>query len=122
MADAPRDRRRPLKDKTNVRLGVAVLANLVVYAVVVNGEHIEAGGWAAAWRAASELLPAATMLAFISVANGLLDHVTKARLVFLRWRHPLPGCRAFSIHAKRDARISVPALRAKLGQFPKAET
>ena len=121
MANAPRDRQRPLKDKTNLRLGAAVLANLIVYAVVINGDRIDAGGWDAAWRAARELLPAAAMLVIITVVNGLIDHHNKARLVFWRWRYPLPGCRAFSVHAKRDPRINVPALRAKLGQFPKSE-
>jgi hypothetical protein len=45
----------------------------------------------------------------------------KARLVFWRWHHPLPGSRAFTVHAKRDTRVNVPALRAKLGRFPKGD-
>jgi hypothetical protein len=57
----------------------------------------------------------------LTIANGLLDPTIKARLVFWRWQHPLPGCRAFSVHLKRDARINVPALRSKLGTFPKSE-
>jgi hypothetical protein len=34
----------------------------------------------------------------------------KARLVFLRWRHALPGHRAFSKYAVRDPRIDVSGL------------
>jgi hypothetical protein len=34
----------------------------------------------------------------------------KARLVFLRWRHALPGHRAFSKYAVRDPRIDVSSL------------
>ena len=96
-------------------------ANLVLYVVAVRGEQIVAGGWPMAWRAATELVPAGLLLVFITVANGLLSPMAKARLVFWRWQYPLPGSRAFSVHAKRDARINLPALRAKLGNFPKAE-
>lgn len=103
------------------RLAAAVIANFVLYAVAVRGEQIVVGGWPMAWKAATELVPAGLLLVFITVANGLLSPMTKARLVFWRWRYPLPGCRAFSIHAKRDARINLPALRAKLGNLPKAE-
>jgi hypothetical protein len=121
MADAPRNRPRTLKDLNTARLAAAVIANLVLYAVFVRGEEIVAGGWPMTWRAASELVPAGLLLVVITVANGLLSPLAKARLVFWRWRHPLPGCRAFSIHAKHDARINVLALRAKLGSFPKSE-
>ena len=116
-----RDRPRPLKDTNTPRLGAAMIANVVLYALVVRGEEILAGGWPIAWRAAAELVPACVLFAFISVANGLLPPMAKARLVFWRWRHPLPGCRAFSDLAKRDPRVNVPALRAKFGTFPKAE-
>jgi hypothetical protein len=121
VSDTPRNRPRPLKDLNAARLAAAVIANLLLYAIAVRGEEIAAGGWSMAWRAATELVPAGLLLVFITVANGLLSPMAKARLVFWRWQHPLPGNRAFSVHAKRDVRINVPALRAKLGNFPKAE-
>ena len=122
MSDTtPRNRPRPLKDANTARLAVAVIANVVLFAVVVRGEEIVVGGWPMAWRAATELVPAGLLFVFITVMNGLLSPMAKARLVFWRWRHPLPGSRAFSLHARRDARINVPALRAKLGDFPKTE-
>jgi hypothetical protein len=40
-----------------------------------------------------------------TVANGLLSADMKARFVFLRWHHPLPGNRAFSKYAQQDPRI-----------------
>lgn len=121
MSEAQRNRPRPLKVMNAARLGAVVIANLVLYAVVVRGEEIAVGGWPMAWRTASELAPAGLLLVFVTVASGLLSPMAKARLVFWRWSHPLPGCRAFSVHAKRDARVNVPALRAKLGTFPKTE-
>lgn len=116
-----RNRPTPLKDKNTVRLLAAVLGNLVLFAITVRGDDIAAGDWPAAWRTAKELLPAGLRFVVITVTNGLLDATTKARLVFWRWQHPLPGSRAFSVHVKRDTRINVPALRAKLGTFPKSE-
>jgi hypothetical protein len=106
---------------SNFRLVAVVIANLVVYAIAVRGEQIFVGGWPIAWRAASELLPAGLLLVFITVANGLLSPMAKARLIFWRWRHPLPGGRAFSFHAKSDAPVDLRALRAKLGPLPKTE-
>ena len=52
------------------------------------------------------------------VFSGLLGDVGKARLVFWRWTHPLPGCRAFSELLAADSRIDVRALQATLGEFP----
>jgi hypothetical protein len=53
------------------------------------------------------------------VLNGFLDHNTKARLVFWRWRNPLPGCRVFSELIKKDPRVDVQALKKKHGRFPR---
>lgn len=52
------------------------------------------------------------------VLSGVLSDLGKARLVFWRWRHPLPGCRAFTELLGTDPRIDVPALKRKLGELP----
>jgi hypothetical protein len=121
LSDTPRNRPAPLKDQNTARLLAAVVGNFILFAIIVRGEHIAAGDWSAVWRTARELLPAGLVLVVITVANGLLNAMIKARLVFWRWQHPLPGSRAFSVHAKRDPRINMSALRAKLGTFPKGE-
>ena len=54
-----------------------------------------------------------------TVANGLISAEAKARLVFLRWRHALPGHRAFSKYAASDPRIDVAKLKKVCGnKFP----
>jgi hypothetical protein len=53
------------------------------------------------------------------VLTGALDDTSKARLVFWRWRDPLPGCRAFTELVKTDPRIDVPALKEKHGELPR---
>jgi len=52
------------------------------------------------------------------VLNGLLGDLGKARLVFWRWRNPLPGCRAFSVIMVADPRIDAARLRSRLSPLP----
>jgi hypothetical protein len=59
------------------------------------------------------LLPLLTI-----ILSGLFSDTAKARLIFWRWRHPLPGCRVFTELIQYDPRIDVPALRKKHGDFP----
>jgi hypothetical protein len=49
-------------------------------------------------------------LVIATVMNGLVSADVKARLVFLRWLHALPGHRAFTKYAVRDPRIDLSAL------------
>jgi hypothetical protein len=67
------------------------------------------------WR---DLLPAGFGVVLAGVVNGLLSSDTKARLVFWRWAHPLPGSFAFSRYAQRDSRIDLAALEKRVGPFP----
>jgi hypothetical protein len=111
---------KSLKEKNARRLLAVIAANLAAYVIVVKGAAIAAGDWQTL-RAAKELLPVGAGMVITGVVNGLLSPQAKARLVFWRWTHPLPGCRAFSVHAKSDARVNMAALRASLGTIPKPE-
>lgn len=55
------------------------------------------------------------------VLSYLIPQSLKARLVFWRWKNPLPGARAFSEHAPADPRIDLAALKKNVGPFPQAE-
>ena len=59
------------------------------------------------------LLPVPALL-----LSSLLSSNLKAILVFWRWQHPLPGARAFSVHAPADPRIALDRLRKNIGEFP----
>jgi hypothetical protein len=52
--------------------------------------------------------------------TGVVDATMKARLVFLRWRDPLPGSRAFSIYMQSDARINDVAIRDRYAPLPRS--
>ena len=55
------------------------------------------------------------------ILSSLISADHKAILVFWRLRHPLPGARAFSIHAPADPRIDLAKLKKNVGEFPVAE-
>ena len=54
----------------------------------------------------------------VFVLNGWLSADTKAVIVHLRYRHALPGCRAFSLHLPREARADPQGLAHRWGPFP----
>jgi hypothetical protein len=63
---------------------------------------------------------AACMPIVVIVLNGVLSDTMKARLIFWRWKNPLPGCRAFGVLMESDPRINVKVLAAKHGRFPRS--
>lgn len=54
----------------------------------------------------------------VIILTGLLPVSVTDRLVFWRWRFPLPGCRAFTTLSKKDARIDLSGLEQKHGELP----
>ena len=52
------------------------------------------------------------------VLDGLLSADAKARVVYWRCRHPLPGSRAFSEHLGKEARADPARLAQQWGAFP----
>lgn len=112
---------KPLKDQNTPRLLAVVVANLAVFLLILRADALAAASLEQLTKDIGDLLPAALAIAVLTIANGLIDAETKARLVFWRWANPLPGCRAFSEHAQRDPRVDVGALERKLGELPTDE-
>jgi hypothetical protein len=94
---------------------------------------VVAGGLVLAWlnlgmpTSLTTLLPSAWAswmtsgaVALVAIFAAALDsvpgHDNKARLVFWRWKHPLPGSRAFDkANMTRDTRIDRERLKSELG-------
>lgn len=110
-----------LKGGNNGRLMAVVVANLAIFVGILKGIPLSGNDLSIVYNELLEILPATLAIALLTVANGLLSAEMKARLVFWRWKNPLPGCRAFSVHAQRDPRIDVSSLEHKLGKFPSDE-
>jgi anti-sigma factor ChrR (cupin superfamily) len=110
---------KSLKDENKKALWTVVTLNLAFFALVLRGDALQAPSlptlieaWAGAW-------PMGLAVVGTTVLNALLPPEHKARLVFLRWRHALPGARAFTVHASADPRVDVDGLKRVLGgAFP----
>jgi len=92
--------------------------NLLLFLIFLKGKFLLPGAWPSAAGELWQAIPASLGLALTGVINSQLSATTKARLVFLRWSNPLPGCEAFSRYASSDARVDVGALERKVGPFP----
>jgi hypothetical protein len=101
---------KSLKEQNRWQLWLAVAFNSVFLYGVVQANAIRVEGLRAAFTDSGNLLPVGFALILTTVLNGVLSAEAKARLVFLRWHHALPGHRAFSQHAGSDPRIDPAAL------------
>lgn len=105
-----------LKDQNRLPLWLTIAVNLAVLYAFTRIEAVSAGGVPGLLSGATGFLPMGLALTVTSVANGFLSADAKARLVFLRRAHALPGHRAFSIHGASDPRVDIDALRRHLGK------
>lgn len=101
---------KSLKDQNRWQLWIIILLNSLFLYGVAQANAIRADGLRIALRDAQNLFPVALALVIATVLNGLISANMKARLVFLRWHHALPGHRAFSKYAPQDPRIDVSTL------------
>lgn len=104
-----------LKEQNRRQLWLIIAANAVVFYGACQWSTFELSGIKAALAGAANLLPVGLAVVVTTIANGLLNSATKQRLVFLRWSDVLPGHRAFSVHAKADARIDFTRLQRACG-------
>ncbi len=110
---------KSLKDQYRWQIWIIVAVNTLLLYGVVQSNAIKVEGLRAVFTDAQNLLPVGVALIVATVLTGLLSSEAKARLVFLRWHHALPGHRAFSAHAVKDPRIDVAALKKVHGEaFP----
>lgn len=107
-----------LKDTNRTPLLLMALANAALFYLAVQTNSLVAGDWLELLRGWSEAVPAGGGLLLVGILNAQLDSNAKARLVFWRWRNPLPGSRAFSKYGPADSRIDMDAIRKAHGPLP----
>jgi hypothetical protein len=96
---------KSFKDQNRWHLWLLIAMNSTAFYAALNFSDFESSGFRALINSATQLLPVGLATVVTTIANGLLSADMKARLVFLRWHHALPGNRAFSKHALHDPRI-----------------
>src|SRR5689334_18139634 len=109
---------KSLKDGNRLSLYVVMLANLCFFYLVTQNNTIVSDSWFDLLRNVSTAVPAGLGLVLTGVLNAQLSAEMKSRVVFVRWRNPLPGCSAFSRYAKNDVRISFSAIQRLFGPLP----
>jgi hypothetical protein len=107
-----------LKDENKLALFGLIAANIAFYYAVVQNNAILAGNWINLAKNIGDVLPAGLGLILTGVINAQLSPETKARIVFMSWNDPLPGCKAFTHHAKSDPRVNIAALKRVCGSLP----
>ena len=108
----------PLKDQNRLGLYTAVVANLALYIGTARSGALFGGDWAALAESLPAMLPAGLGLVLVGILSAQIDGTAKARLVFRRWRNPLPASDAFSRLGPADARVDMGALTRDHGPLP----
>ncbi|MAT49913.1 MAG: hypothetical protein CMK32_01845 [Porticoccaceae bacterium] len=107
---------KTLKGRNLAWLVATLVLDFLVLLVLAFNTTIEAltPDRVAAIRASlAALLPIPALL-----LSSLISADHKARLVFWRLKYPLPGSRAFSVHAPADHRIDLENLKEHIGELP----
>lgn len=110
---------RSLKDSYRMQLFAALAVNLAVYYTLINGLSLSDFTMETAAANIASVAPGGLAAVFCGILNSQLNYLQKSRIVFFRWRDPLPGCRAFSHYAPRDPRINMKSVRAKWSPLPR---
>jgi hypothetical protein len=109
-----------LKGKNAVYLWSFIGVNLAIFLSLIVSRQFATSSIDHFWQRVTtkDGIIAASIPLLAIVLSGALSDAGKARLVFWRWRNPLPGCRAFTELVNTDPRVDVPALRMKHGDLP----
>jgi hypothetical protein len=105
-----------IKKENYKRLSALIIGNFAVYTAAMYASGLD--GLPVLQRVARAAFGVGGIIALLVLLNGFLDPEDKARLIYWRWRNPLPGSRAFSTEAVRDSRIDLERLKQKCGPFP----
>jgi hypothetical protein len=106
---------KSLKEQNRWLIWLIIAINTAFLYGVVEANAIELDGVRSIFTDTSKLVPFGVAVVVATVLNGLLSPNKKAQLVFLRWRHALPGHEAFSRHMMADARIDSAEVATALG-------
>lgn len=105
-----------LKDINRPALVLVVVANIALYYAILFG--FDVFRFSNLMTNYENYLPSAFLALIVGVLNSQLNHASKARLVFWRWKHPLPGCMAFTSIMNTDDRIDPAVLRTFQDPLP----
>jgi hypothetical protein len=106
---------RTLKDQNLWKLWAIVATNIVFLYGATQANKLTVNGIRSLFTDPHSVVSVGIAVFIVTVLNGVLSPDTKARLVFMKWRYPLPGHRAFSKYARADTRIDIQSLERMHG-------
>ncbi len=108
-----------LKDSYRGRLHAVLAINVALFwATIVSGADFSTFDTLLSSLSANDGITGLVAPVVAFILDGLVSADTKARLVYCRYRHPLPGSRAFSVHLPREPRADPERLSRAWGEFP----
>lgn len=109
---------KPLKAQNVPWIWAVVMADALAVAAFASPSALDQ---AATWlTSGAKLAGGAIAPVLVLLLTSLIPADVKAILVYWRVKDVLPGSRAFSRYARRDERIDLDALKAKVGEFPRS--
>lgn len=106
-----------LKDFNQPLLALVVFTNLAAYYLLLSS-NFDLSSITDIISNYENYVPSALLALVVGILNSQLTHEMKARLVFWRWKHPLPGSYAFTKVMNKDARIDPEMLETNFGPLP----
>ena len=108
-----------LKSQNLPTLAAVLGVNIAVFAVLTSTNRLSFPSWHGDWAdLVSKTAPGSLSFILAAVLTHQMESVPKARLVYLKWRNPLPGSEAFTRYAVDDPRVNLDVLRVELGDLP----
>jgi hypothetical protein len=109
---------KSLKAANKGALACIAAANFVLFVALLHWNAWNFREWESLTAEARRAIPTGVALIFIGIINAQLSADSKARVIFARWRDPLPGSRAFTTYLNKDPRINVARLAEAFGPLP----
>jgi hypothetical protein len=109
---------KSLKSQNTPRLWLVFAANILLFLVIIFGVEILDIERLRIRGGSFGLVPFGLGIIFVGLINAVIGPLTKARIVFFRWKHPLPGSEAFSKYVHEDHRTDIVELNKWYGPLP----
>ncbi|MEX1013836.1 MAG: hypothetical protein WDZ80_01585 [Candidatus Paceibacterota bacterium] len=108
-----------LKDKYFWKLQGFVALNVVIYIAVILGINLEFyTNLNFSEDSLKQLSPPFISIFITLILSGILPSEIKSKIVFFKWKNPLPGSRIFTELAQKDSRINLNDIQSKYGDLP----
>ena len=117
---------KSLKEQNAWLIRAAMIAHIAAFAWIAlePGKLIKFGSVDIANKLETIAIPGSASLGLIVIASllllGLIPPLWRDRIIHLRWKHPLPGSRAFTEVGPQSNHIDMKRLSANLGGLPTA--